>query len=195
MARVHVATHMKFLDAASHLMLQSCPAAAAHLQLEFSDIAASQAVVLPEQRKHEVCGACGYITTPASSTPLAFESSGSLKKRKGALRSEVKPNDKTLANECKKCGCKTTSRVPLPARRHPKRQATTGQAKQTAAAATAADGSNSRVKLSRKQKQAQARTSGSLQAMLAKSRTSGAGAGTGPSSGFGLNLFDMMKTG
>jgi RNase P subunit RPR2 len=186
MAKVHVATHMKFLDAASHLMLQSCPAASAHLQLEFSDIAASRTVELPEQRKHEVCGACGYIATPASSTPLAFEPSG--KKRKGAIKSGVEPEDKVLVSECKKCGYKTTSRVPVPPRRHSKGQ---GRERQT----TVTDGSNSRVKLSRKQKQAQARTSGSLQSMLAKSRTSGAGAGREPSSGFGLNLFDIMKTG
>jgi hypothetical protein len=189
MAKVPVATNLKFLDAASHLMLQTCPAASAHLQLEFTDIAVSQAVELPEQRKHEVCGACGYIAAPASSTSLAFETTG--KKKKGAIKSGIKPEDKVLVNECKKCGYKTRSRVSVPPRRHPKRRATNGQGKQTAVV----DASNSRMKLSRKQKQAQARTSGSLQAMLAKSRTSGAGAGAGPSSGFGLNLLDIMKPG
>jgi hypothetical protein len=156
--------------------------------LGFHELAVSQTIQLPEPRKHEVCGACGYIAEPRSSSSLAIEKT---KSHKAAASSGTKSGaDKTLVNECKKCGYNSRSRVAAAPRKLAKRGSTTVQALQSA---REVDSTSPSVKQSRKQKQTQRKKQGSLQAMLAKSKSSGAGGK--PSSGFGLDLMDLMKSG
>jgi hypothetical protein len=177
---------MRYQDAASHFLINACPAIAAHLQHEITEAALRGRMDMPASRKHQVCSACGYITTPKSAPPLRIES----KKRRVRSKASLKPERvesetrRSIVTICKMCCIQSKSWIepsksfkPAPsAKQHRQPEAITAPTTR---------------RVTRKRKQAQRKKEGSLQAMLAKSKT------TTPASqsSFGIGLMDFMKFG
>jgi RNase P subunit RPR2 len=177
-------SRIKFLDTASHYLVQSCPSVSSHLQLDLSDVALNTEQELPLSKKHEACGACGTIYQ--SQTSKVYLDSRSQKAESDNMKS-ARVISKSLVTECLVCGNKTRSSLPRSQRSKTSRIETPLPIPSPSVSApkTSFEGE---AKVSRKQKQKEKRKQGSLQEMLAKSKNE-----SKASSSLGLSLMDLMK--
>lgn len=181
-----LASRLLFLDAASQLLLQSCPSVSSHAQLEYADLAHQIGCSLPDSKKHEACQGCGQAFDERSSKVHIERQK--LNHESEEVASKEGTTVKSLISECKICRTKTRSPMKPTSRNvASKTKAPENQIKmhpRMDLAMTEAD----EGRLTRKQKQRMKKQQGSLQAMLEKSK-----AGTASSSGFGISLEDLLK--
>jgi hypothetical protein len=179
--RQQATARLEFLDAASHLLIRSCPTVSAQLQLDFSDVAFDVEKALPQSKRHEACGRCGTTMQPDNSKVSIHTH---CRKPKGL--NEPKITSKSLVTECLTCGNKTRSELP---RSQPHRKKSIKVELPTAIPKPSIPKSllDGESKTSRKQKQKEKKKQGSLQAMLTKSKQESS------NSSLGLCLMDLMK--
>ena len=199
---------LKFLDASAHHYSTLAPATSAHLMLERVAVAAgNENTPLKPVTSNTACAACGTIRIPGwtSRTTIVDPTkprnvSSKFKKHRRTNRRANTSAEKQVVVECR--ACRRKSVTPLQASQRPRinrkrssnTEATFGarsaepvslSAKSVANSAQASETPMSANNSSKKR--AKTRKQGGLQAMLEKSK------GVEGSSGFGLNLMDLMK--
>lgn len=177
-----VKANIAFLDSASRLLVQTCPAASAHMQQELADEAFANGIKLPDSRKHETCLSCGYIATPMNSTTQLMQDIEPAR-AKGSRKPSGGPRHKILVTICSRCGNKSKTKIAPtpPVNRQTNRLSDGVESKSDEPAA----------KISRKKKQALRKRGQSLQTMLRDQRYPTRSV---TSAKFGLSLMDLMKS-
>lgn len=198
MADVATAAKLRFLNASAHYYSTSAPATSAHLMLQRNLEVADNGLVLREEEGDGSCRACGSILIPGRTSRTSIVS-GEVSKSKARSKKhrgerEVEKPIKFMKTDClvchrfekkplqptdssiKKSGKATAQPTPLTVTRA---GVTDPASPQSLKPATTNASSKQRAK---------ARKHGGLQAMLEKSKASSI-----PSSGFGLDLLDLMK--
>ncbi|KAK5149316.1 hypothetical protein BJ546DRAFT_834404 [Cryomyces antarcticus] len=213
MASDTLSARLKYLHESAHLLATSSPAISASLESQYDKLVFENGLDVPESRRREVCASCGNIMAPESSSHVVQEKPIPARiKRKGgstgtssALK-HARP-DKIVVYQCNRCNSKTrfaakgpppvktasilvtrtpsAQHSPSPASALPSSETSTPKPPNDLQSAT--NGLNASSK-----KRAKARKQGGLQALLARSKNEGR-AGP-PSSGFGLDLMDLMKS-
>jgi RNAse P Rpr2/Rpp21/SNM1 subunit family protein len=177
---------MRYQDAASYLLVNTCPTIAAHLQHEITEAALRNRINMPLARKHQICGACGSIATLSTAESLQMEPKICRSRSKYSSKAEKTDLEtrRSIITTCKMCFIQTKTWV------EPSKSCKVSQSakqkRQPGAIPTPTT-----PKITRKQRQTQKKQEGSLQAMLAKSKTSTAAS----QSTFSLGLMDFMKSG
>ena len=192
---------LKFLDASARSLATTAPPTSAHLMLERSVAADGDDKVPGDGKADSICKACGAFLLPGwTSRKNIFHerpfkpSSLRPRSRKRAKYDKTRARESYLKIDCLHCG--RFEKTPLQYRRSSRRFGT--QQESQVAGSTGTTEIESAARQSQKatttntgsKQRAKARKQGGLQALLEKSRTT-----TNPSSGFGLDLLDMMKQG
>lgn len=211
-----VQARLNFLDAAAHLYLSTAPATSAQLMRERQDFVADNHIKLREAEVRGSCQACGTISTPGSTSQTSIlvgpikssESRSERRKREGNVHTTriAKGGGEVHKAVIRKClACHRSTRIPIllpskPSERNPGKQSNTQGALQPNSLPGEAEKSEggpledeapqqpSSANSSSK-KRARARKPGGLQAMLDKHKAT-----QSQSSGFGLDLMDIMKS-
>ena len=179
-----IRANLKYQDAASHLLVTTCPAVSSHLQYEFNESVFKNRINMPVSRRHQVCQSCGSISTPDTSTPLKIESQWRRGKRNPSKARKGQPKDmRSIVTKCKVCGIPSKTWLE-PAPRLSNHIQHKESEKSTSAISTNAK------KPSRSQRLAQRKKDTSLQAMLTRSKSSQ----KTDQSSFGLSFMDFMKS-
>ena len=199
MADAATAAKLRFLNASAHHYLTSAPATSTHLMLQRNLEVADNGLVLREDEGSRSCRACGSILIPGRTSRTSIISDGVSKnkarsKKRSAEREvekpikfvkidclvcyrfEKKPLQRPTDSSVRKSGKATAQPTPLTVTRA---GVTDPASPQSLKPVTTNASSKQRAK---------ARKHGGLQAMLEKSKASSI-----PSSGFGLDLLDLMK--
>lgn len=198
---------VRFLEASARHYASSAPATSAHLMAQRNIEANERGVVSTKTRPGGSCKACGSILVPGWTSRTSIvrkggRSKAALKKKK-KLRKNASDLLKYLRIDCLLCyryeerllhesmpkskdGLKTLTRQAVIGSepQHPSSQTHDSSAAPT----SQVQASQPLATNTSSKKRAKARKQGGLQAMLEKSKAS-----TGPSSGFGLDLLDLMK--
>jgi hypothetical protein len=177
-----VKSNLAFLDSASRLLVDSCPAVSAHLQQELTDEAFATKTALADSRKHEACLSCGYLATPENSTTQLVRDVESAR-AKGSRMPPEGQQRKLLVTTCAKCGNRSRTTVtPAPAVNKRTNRPSDGRESKA---------DESHTKISRKKKQSLRKKEQNLRTMLRDQRYPTRGA---PAAKFGLSLMDLMKS-
>lgn len=198
-----IKARLNFLVASAHLYSFAAPATSAHLMLECDRVATSHGMEMKETEPKPACGVCGTILVPGrTSRKFIAGPRRSTKKARPKSRNGVQTMQgvapKLVISKCLVCrrstktqltakrsgvsGTKSPGARPLPPAAY-LHEASPGATNPTGQEAHKLPSAN----LSSK-KRAKARKQGGLQAMLEKSKSIEA-----HSSGFGLELMDLMK--
>lgn len=198
---------IRFLEATARHYASSAPETSAHLMAQRNIEAADNGLSPSRNQSNGSCKGCGSILLPGwTSRTSIIRKGGKVKvQSKKKPRSNASDLDRYLRVDCLICyryeerplqGLKPKSKHPL---QISSEQALVGSGPQqppsqihdsSAASADQAQASKPLATNTNSKKRAKARKPGGLQAMLEKSKAS-----TGPSSGFGLDLMDLMKQG
>ncbi|KAK8251820.1 hypothetical protein IWZ00DRAFT_252335 [Phyllosticta capitalensis] len=204
---------LKFLDESAHLLSFGAPETSSFLEAQHDQLLRENGIKVPESRRREVCGACGTILIAGHSCKVLLDRrQPPAEQMKGAKRrkpeSKVAPssdfvNRKEKIYVCSNCHSGT--RVTLPALKAStfkvkKGVAASAPAPDVRASSTesgnvstpgpsVAEKSQSGTANVSSKKRAKARKGG-LQAMLANSKKES----KPTSSGFGLDLMDLMRS-
>lgn len=199
MANHDMSARLRHLNNAAQLMSTGSPETSAYLMSQVNQLMFDHEIETPESHRRYACGACGSIMIPGWTSSVEKEAlqTKSLRQntRSGAGFSKLQKDhaaEKTtgitsLLYKCNLCGKNTRHRQPnqtIPAYRRGKRAT---QSIPLAAPATLTVAEKSSASTSSK-KRARARKQGGLQALLAAKKESG-----GSTTGFGLDLMDLMK--
>lgn len=181
---------MKYQDAASYLLMNSCPTVSRFLQQEITDSAMKYRIDMPISRKHQVCGACGNLAITSSS--FAKERKGKVSDKKRGGRKNTTPKhgteeSKPIITKCGACGIQSKSWIA----KRPRISIHTRSVKTNTTLFASLDTKKGTKRTSRSKTQSLRKKGNSLQAMLANSKKTA----TATSSSFGLSLMDLMKTG
>lgn len=198
---------LRFLEASARHYASSAPETSAHLMAQRNIEAADNGLSPSRKQFNGSCKGCGSILLPGWTSRTSIVRKGG--KVKVGAKKKPRSNASDLARylrvDCLICyryeerplkGLKPKSKHPL---QISSEQALIGSEPQETSTRIydASTSSTDQVKASKplapntnSKKRAKARKQGGLQAMLEKSKAS-----TGPSSGFGLDLMDLMKQG
>jgi RNAse P Rpr2/Rpp21/SNM1 subunit domain len=181
---------MKYQDAASHLLLTTCPAISAYLQQEVTEAAIKSKIDMPDSRKHQICEACGYIAVPQTMSTLTMNSS----RKRNRLKFSPSSDSQSIVTKCKICDVPAKSWVEA-SKRHDfsvgvrllsrYNPATGIKTLAIEKSKEAPDG----TKLSRKDRSVKRKLEMSLQARLQSHAHTAQ-----KQAGFGLSLMDLMKS-
>lgn len=216
MANAESEARLRFLEASARHYVALEPATSAHLMAQRANEASGSGITSNDKHPKDVCKACGSISIPGTTSGTSIVRNGTERKRSKVrskknvknnsdskmqrrdfglpkylridclicYRYEIRPllgpkaqNSKPTKNQHKPGGIVSTPRI-LPAQGDLR---TMSPASQTEPPNPPAANTGSK-------KRAKARKQGGLQAMLEKSKAS-----TSSSSGFGLELLDLMK--
>ncbi len=194
---------LKFLDASAHHYSTLAPATSAHLMLERMTVAANNEIAPPKGTdSNAACGACGTIRIPGWTSrttivdlakPKGVPLKSKKKRRSGGIGK--RPEEKHVVVQCLTCHRQSTTRLQTSQGHRDSRQGSSNAAGtastesvEPATVTNPAQVSSKPVSVNNSsKKRAKNRKQGGLQAMLEKSK------GTGSSSGFGLELMDLLK--
>ncbi|MCJ1462856.1 hypothetical protein MMC07_001459 [Pseudocyphellaria aurata] len=204
MASPAIKARLDFLASSAHLYSSAAPATSAHLMLECKRVAASNDVEMKETEPKPACRACGTILLSGWTSRTFIAGPRRSKKPRPKLRKGVRiiPGvaSKIVISKCLICHRSTKTPVMTTTRSGVSGAKSSGS-QSLLSAASAQKEPNLEVKkpigqetrecpsanLSSK-KRAKARKHGGLQAMLEKEKQAQT-----HSSGFGLDLMDLMK--
>lgn len=201
---------VRFLEASARHYASSAPETSAHLMAQRNIAAAESGVSLNKTQSSGSCKACGSTFIPGWTSRTSITTKGGKVKRakvgsKKKLRTNASDLPKYLKVDCLICyryeerllqGSRDKSKNPLhvspkEARIRSEAQQSSSRTHDSSVAFTRqVQASEPLATNTSSKKRAKARKQGGLQAMLEKSKAS-----TGPSSGFGLDLLDLMKQG
>jgi ribonuclease MRP protein subunit SNM1 len=203
MASEALSARLRYMSDAAHLLATIEPTTSAYLMSQCHDVMFDNDLEPTDTHKRQACGACGNIIVPGRSGTIRKEVAGLVGKerpgRSNHRRTDVKHQARAMVYTCASCSRTTrfplTNSIPTAIRKKSKHDSRSAslQASLTSSALHKTQPSvevpiSTSVNASSK-KRAKSRKQGGLQALLAKKNES---ASTG---GFGLDLFDLMKSG
>ena len=198
MSHKEVDARTRFLKASAYKYASLVPATSAHLISQINTEGIGGESLPNKDSPTALCKFCGTISIPGWTSKLSIEEiqkpakgqrprSKSRRKQKGSV-SRIKH----VRIECLMCYRYVEKQLDQSARKEndPLRTITSSALEVPSSSTLTQQPSGASTHKTSGKKRAKARKQGGLQAMLDKSKAS-----TGPSSGFGLDLLDMMKQG
>lgn len=203
-----LSVRLNFLDASAHHYSTLAPATSAHLMLERMTVGAgNENIPLKPAKSNTVCDACGTIRIPGWTSRTTIvdpakpqNASSKTEKRRRTNKRANTPAEKQVVVECLACWRKTATPLQtsqgyrIDWKRSSNAGATSGAQSAEPVPLSATNVANTAQVSetpfsanSSSKKRAKTRKQGGLQAMLEKSKRAGS------SSGFGLDLMDLMK--
>ncbi|KAL5347287.1 hypothetical protein ACLOAV_007597 [Pseudogymnoascus australis] len=174
-----LSAQVKYLSDAAHLMAFTAPGCSSHLMSRGDLLMFSNDIDQSDTHRRHVCGGCGNIMTPGWTSTVKNEVQRQPKSRQAHKRKASaipQATERSMVYTCDRCKRETRHVITTAALpRYPQSQATP-----TVPSANASS-----------RKRAKSRKQGGLQALLAKNKE----ASQSPSSGFGLDLLDLMSNG
>ncbi|ESZ96722.1 hypothetical protein SBOR_2866 [Sclerotinia borealis F-4128] len=193
MADIGLASRLRYLNESAHLLATSAPSTSKYMMSQCNFLILDHEIEQTDFQKQKACGACGAIRILGREGKLEFnKSQSSNKKRNRKKESGASSEGRAVIYTCGSCNKKT--RHPLnaaPAVSRPKKGAVQHGAVSKNLPAQALTAMNTIATPSTNagsKKRAKNRKLGGLGALLAKQKASEAS-----SSGFGLDLMDLMK--
>ena len=195
MASGAVSARLRYLSDSAHLLAGTAPATSAHLMSQCNGLMFDNDLEPSDAYRRKSCGACGNIMLPGISSKMHKETR-EIAKRKG--KSDKRGSNPSLQARAivYKCSfCQKNTRLPLPTttstaiRKSTKNHSHAVSLKATSSVTPGNSASESSTPTSANassKKRAKSRKHGGLQALLAKKNEP-------QSSGFGLDLMDLMK--
>lgn len=204
MAPPAIRARLNFLAASAHLYSSTAPATSAHLMLECKRVATNNDIQMKQTEPKPACGACGTILISGwtSRTFIASprRSKKSKPKSKKGVQTTQRVASKLVISKCLVCRRSTKTQLMTTTRPGVGGTEVSGSLPLPSIASLPTDPNPKTADLNRQEthnlrsanlnskKRAKARKQGGLQAMLEKSKTTET-----HSSGFGLELMDLMK--
>ncbi|KAF7858879.1 hypothetical protein EAF04_008921 [Stromatinia cepivora] len=194
MADLELAARLRYLNESAHFLATSAPTTSKYLMSQCNSLMFDHEIEQPESQKRQSCLACGTIMILGREGKLEVKSQSSNKKRHRKKPAGASSEERAMIYTCGSCNKKTRHRLgPAPEVSRPKMGAIQRGAVSknvslpaqilTTTNTTATPSTNASSK-----KRAKNRKLGGLGALLAKQKASEAS-----SSGFGLDLMDLMK--
>ncbi|KAG4032633.1 hypothetical protein MFRU_006g01030 [Monilinia fructicola] len=194
MANSELAARLRYLNESAHLLANSAPFISKHLMSQRNSLMFDHEIEQPDTQNQKSCGACGTIMLLGWEGKLEIKSQSSKKKQPRKKAIGASSEERAIIYTCGSCNKKTRHRLnTAPVVSRPKKGAIQHGAfskngsvpaqSLTTASTVATASTNSSSK-----KRAKNRKLGGLGALLAKQKASEAS-----SSGFGLDLMDLMK--
>lgn len=196
-----LSAQVKYLTDAAHLMAFTAPGCSSHLMSRGDLLMFSNDIDQSDTHRRHVCGGCGNIMTPGWTSTVKNEVQRQPKSRQAHKRKASaipQATERSMVYTCDRCKRETrhgittaalprvnprrTAQSRLASGEEPELLSSTPQSQATPTVPSANASSRKRAK-SRKQ--------GGLQALLAKNKE----ASQSSSSGFGLDLLDLMSNG
>ncbi|KYK61240.1 uncharacterized protein DCS_02382 [Drechmeria coniospora] len=192
MASAHIATDLRYLTDAAHLLRNSAPDTAAHLMRHRAGLMSHNNLCQHELQRQHVCSACGNIMVPGQDTGVRLESSCTRTRRPSGKKTDLRSASKSKGvaphssdegpTKVLTCGrCHRVTRVNLPAPPSAVRPQATKKKVKMATESSAASSSKLSTNASSK-KRAKNRKAG-LQALLSGQQQQSAS----------LSLADFMR--
>ncbi|KFY75009.1 hypothetical protein V499_05028 [Pseudogymnoascus sp. VKM F-103] len=197
-----LSAQLKYLTDAAHLMAFSAPGSSSHLMSRCNLLMFSNDINQSDSHRRHVCGGCGNIMTPGWTSTVKNEvqrppRSRQTRKRKASAITQAA--ERSMVYTCDRCKRETrqvitTTALPrIASRRAEQSNLTSGEAPErlTSASESQAATPTTPSANASSRKRAKSRKQGGLQALLAKNKE----ASQNSSSGFGLDLMDLMNNG
>ncbi|APA08507.1 hypothetical protein SS1G_02207 [Sclerotinia sclerotiorum 1980 UF-70] len=194
MADIELAARLRYLNESAHFLATSAPTTSKYLMSQCNYLMFEHEIEQPESRKRQSCGACGTIMILGWEGKLEVKSQSSNKKRYHKKPAVASSEQKAVIYTCGSCSKKTRHRLgpaPVVSRSEMSTIQRGGVSKNGSVPAQSSTTTNITVTPSTNassKKRAKNRKLGGLGALLAKQKASEAS-----SSGFGLDLMDLMK--
>jgi ribonuclease MRP protein subunit SNM1 len=202
MASPTISARLKYLNDSAHLLVTTAPGTSAYLMSRCNGIMFANELDQNDAHKRHVCGACGNIMILGWTGTRQLESLKAQKGRRNArstLQQSSSAKVKTVVYTCERCSRRTRQNINTAIPRSSKTLDTTYSPKASQIVtplratslnthSTSRTPSSASVNASSR-KRAKIRKQGGLQALLAKNKETD----TRGSTGFGLDLLDLMK--
>ena len=210
-----ITARARYLDESAHLLASTSPAISRHLRSQLRKLATDQNLGLSDVQIKEACGACGNLMIPGWTT-RTYRENGTSKRsiNRNASRRAIARNAspqtqneeaavRAICHECLICNRVARESLAAPRKASKEHQEPTPPSKSAAATTRtpnvthipAKSGPGSPASSSTNassRRRAKARKQSGLQALLAKKKEESLSGGL--STGFGLDLMDLMKT-
>ena len=199
MSHKEIDARMRFLKASAYEYASSAPTTSAHLMSQINTEGVGEESLLEKDSSNAICKSCGTISIPGRTSrstiaekqkPMGGQRSKSKIERKRKVPS---PRIKHIRTECLICYRYDEKRLDQLAHkgsRAPRATVSSTAIEYISPSTILQQPSGPTTNKNGGKKRAKARKQGGLQAMLEKAKAS-----TASSSGFGLDLLDMMKQG
>ncbi|KAM3069819.1 hypothetical protein ACMFMG_010526 [Clarireedia jacksonii] len=185
-----VGSRLRYLNESAHYLATSAPTTSKYLMSQCNSLMFEAEIEQPEPQSRKSCLACGTIMKSGWEITAKVQSGAS--RRKGRRQESKKPSirEKTMVHTCGSCFKKTRHRLePAPSISRAKIGTVESVSVSNPAATTVLNSTIPSANANaNSKKRAKARKLGGLSALLASKKASEA-----RSSGFGLDLMDLMK--
>ncbi|RAL62641.1 hypothetical protein DID88_004487 [Monilinia fructigena] len=194
MENLELAARLRYLNESAHFLATSAPSTSKHLMSQCDSLIFDHEIEKSDTQKQKSCGACGTIMLLGWEGKLEIKSQSSKKKQARKKATGASSEERVIIYTCGSCNKKTRHRLntaPVVSRTKKgaiqhgafSKNASAPAQSLTTASTVATPSTNASSK-----KRAKNRKLGGLGALLAKQKASEAS-----SSGFGLDLMDLMK--
>ncbi|KAI9640637.1 hypothetical protein NHQ30_010937 [Ciborinia camelliae] len=193
MADSELAARLRYLNESAHFLATSAPSTSKYLMSQCNSLIFDHEIEQSDSQKRKSCGACGAIVILGRDVKLEVKSESSKKQQPRKKSAGASSEGKAIIYTCGSCNKRTRHRLDAaPAISRPKKGAVQhGAVSKSAPVPTQTIAINAIATPSTSassKKRAKNRKLGGLGALLAKQKASEAS-----SSGFGLDLMDLMK--